>query len=719
MSKNHGQSLRGLLVCAYAVVLVACSGGGDVAEPPQAALVSTTSTSNIQSTLQGNSALAGNTPTNGTSPSGPSDLGTPEPAPSAKKIFAHPGIAFNLDDLAYFKANIDQEPWKTVYSRFLGDPKAKLTYKAHAVEFLEGDAATNVYEADMDALYIQTIIGYISGNSAYSENATAIFDAWCTTHKSGLPFLKVGDHISLTLGSADLLRATYSGWTPAHTKRCQDYVEKVYWGDGNLYIGGSTRGAGTQLRSANQGANQLNTQMSIAVFVDDREKFDMVINAFRTDPSGGIRNSLANGEVGDTGRDQGHAYAQITHWAEAAETAWKQGVDLFAVDDNRLLKVMEYWSQYNLGESPDFIKFGPSYDLYANFGADGRGVSAGADALNIIHKAYAVRKGLAAPYTDRYRAIAVNDKKQIIYYRNSDVSIATPLNLAAWQQPPTTPLVKNDDLISEDVGNVGAIGSTNYSAGVWTLTTSSQDREVGYRFAYKAFKGDGTFVARISSLSGQGQANAGLMIRTQLDARAATPYIWLHLGEGAKGAQVFWRKFIGILNGSLQNFPNATVPYWVKLVRRGNFIYGYSSPDGLNWANTSNERLHELTDTLYVGLAATSGDASSEATAIFDNVGFGTADGSLAEAPKSIVISSGQGLIQLDWALNPKAAFYTIGRATSAGEPYEIIASTVNDSKYIDTSTIPSVLYFYTVSSASYGGLSSNSFEISGASRLP
>lgn len=263
------------------------------------------------------------------------------------------------------------------------------------------------------------------------------------------------------------------------------------------------------------------------------------------------------------------------------------------------------------------------------------------------------------------------------------------------------------------------MGGTSYSGGAWTLTTSSKDREFGYRFAYKAFKGDGTFLTRIVSLSGQGQANAGLMIRAKLDALAETPYIWLHLGEGAKGAQVFWRKFIGILNGNLQNFPNATSPYRVKFIRRGNFIYGYSSPDGLNWSNTSNEQLHELTDTLYVGLAVTSGDTSTEATAIFDNVGFGVADGSLAETPKSIVLSSGQGLIELDWTPNPKAAFYTIHRATSAGGPYEVIASTVTGSKYIDTSVVPSALYFYTVSSASYGGLSSNSFEVSGTARLP
>ena len=68
--------------------------------------------------------------------------------------------------------------------------------------------------------------------------------------------------------------------------------------------------------------------------------------------------------------------------AESCEVAWKQGIDLYSLMNNRLLKGFEYTAKYNLGENdlPTFItnvygdaistidrgKFQPIYEMIYN-----------------------------------------------------------------------------------------------------------------------------------------------------------------------------------------------------------------------------------------------------------------------------------------------------------------------------------------------------------------
>ena len=43
--------------------------------------------------------------------------------------------------------------------------------------------------------------------------------------------------------------------------------------------------------------------------------------------------------------------------AEAAEIAWSQGVNLYSLADNRLLKGFEYTAKYNLGHDVPFVRY--------------------------------------------------------------------------------------------------------------------------------------------------------------------------------------------------------------------------------------------------------------------------------------------------------------------------------------------------------------------------
>ena len=67
-----------------------------------------------------------------------------------------------------------------------------------------------------------------------------------------------------------------------------------------------------------------------------------------------------NGETGqnqESGRDQYHAFMGLGFLTAACEIAWKQGVDLYAAHDNRLVLGLEYTAKYNLGNEVPFEEF--------------------------------------------------------------------------------------------------------------------------------------------------------------------------------------------------------------------------------------------------------------------------------------------------------------------------------------------------------------------------
>jgi len=69
-----------------------------------------------------------------------------------------------------------------------------------------------------------------------------------------------------------------------------------------------------------------------------------------------------------------------------------------------------------------------------------------------------------------------------------------------------------------------------------------------------------------------------------------------------------------------------TTPAWVRLVRSGSVITTYWSTNGTTWTLVGSETI-SMASTVYVGLAATSHNASSATTAVFDNVSVTTPTG--------------------------------------------------------------------------------------------
>src|SRR5262249_78738 len=118
-----------------------------------------------------------------------------------------------------------------------------------------------------------------------------------------------------------------------------------------------------------------------------------------------------------------------------------------------------------------------------------------------------------------------------------------------------------------DIGSVGVSGSGSYANGTFTVQgagTQIWGTPDPFHFGYEALPGDGVFVARGVSITGNSSYGAaGVMIRETLDA-------------GAKNAKTAdWPAYGGIYfdlrtstnGGTVEpGGVSVTLPYWVKVV---------------------------------------------------------------------------------------------------------------------------------------------------------
>jgi autotransporter-associated beta strand protein len=513
--------------------------------------------------------------------------------------FVHPGVPFTKYDLDLLKQNITREPWLTAYNAFKNDYHSQLSYA------MQGPAATvsrapnlnnSQWQQDMIAIHHLSFMWIFTGDSAYARKATNMLDAWAvinTVWGGGESMLDIGDYAQYWATGADILKSTFPGWSQDNTQHVNNYFANV------LY---PTSWVPYQLRDANKGALQLKIALAAAAFLDDPVKFNQAIDVYRMDAGGGMRNSLANGEVGDAGRDD-HWRVQAAALVWSAEVAYKQGVDMYAELDNRVLAIGELYHKFAFeGSTMQFIPFGGYASFWTNWGiAPG---SRTGDMTNQIKAAYSLRKGIPTPYTDMMRNALGGAGGDFLYLKSADTSTATPLSPVFYPADHVQPVTY---LTNTDIGNTGLAGSSSYSNGVWTINAAGNSLSNAMNFTFKKMTGDAGLVAKVASMSLNSSA-CGLMIRQSL--APGSPY---------------WNVQLAATGGVGPHWQPKT-PWWLKIERVENRIIVYHSPDGTNWSSTGlSYSATPRPDSLYYGFYTISNNTSALNTATFSNVAFSQA----------------------------------------------------------------------------------------------
>lgn len=171
-----------------------------------------------------------------------------------------------------------------------------------------------------------------------------------------------------------------------------------------------------------------------------------------------------------------------------------------------------------------------------------------------------------------------------------------------------------------DVGGSVPAGVSSRNNSVFTVSGGGTDiwgTSDQFQYAYQPASGDQTLTARITSLTNTNEwAKAGVMFRNSAAPGAA--YVAVEL-TGANGIQLQYRNADGASAvGGISVWGSAGV--WVRLVKSGSTFTGYTSSDGANWASFGTAQVGFTNSSYLAGLAVTSHNTSTLATATFSNV---------------------------------------------------------------------------------------------------
>ena len=643
--------------------------------------------------------------------------------------FKHPGYAFDREDLEWVKARLGEEPFKSRLEKLVSDNSLDYEMKG-PFDVVGRNPSQNLWEfnSDMDAAFEFARLWYFTDDERYAAKSREILLSWAATHTNGWTgaegFIAIGDEAYHICGAAEILRGTWEGWSDEDTETFKQYLLDQYW-----WMCPSPR----PLHSAVQGALQASAGLAIAVFCDDAEKFGWCLDSFLNDPIGGIGNSTPLGQAGDSGRDQGHLFGQLISWAMAAETYWKQGVDVYSSKDFRLHAIDEYFTRYNLGLPTPFIRFGSEYGVFGEFGGAPESSPKPRDLHNIIHKAYA-RLGIPTPHVDAYRSARAETADTMMFMRDDDASTAVP----ASEQSPLPEALPVASLLKKDINGPGAqapSATISGGDGTWTIVGSGDTRTStivdgnadSYTLFYLPVGTNAEIVARIDSIEEEGaeetKAMAGIMVCEQLisDCRKLT----IRMGRNVTNDRYPGMGTRALLNmrsesascssrreqqHSLDDPDLMPLPCWLKLERRGDRVTAFHSIDGGTWSPMQNVDFDDLAETCYAGIYLANG---TNVTAEFSNVAItqGEAASVLSnESATSLFSASSSGETPLPPALFISAAAecnivrwlsvfgakrYCLERKTTDGEWGEIASTTGN--VFIDEDVASGVDYSYRV----------------------
>jgi RHS repeat-associated protein len=184
---------------------------------------------------------------------------------------------------------------------------------------------------------------------------------------------------------------------------------------------------------------------------------------------------------------------------------------------------------------------------------------------------------------------------------------------------PLPPGVSDQDVTAPVNSAFAVPGSSTYANNVFTVVGAgghiggSSDQ---MHFVYEPLIGDGSIVARLTSLHTSTSPVAGVMIRETLNT-ASTDAFMLYQG----GYILFWDRPSTGANTVYQGANiYLTLPYWMKVVRSGNSFSGYISSDGVNWVQQGSTLTITMAQSVFIGLAVDSGSNTTLTTATFDNV---------------------------------------------------------------------------------------------------
>ena len=347
----------------------------------------------------------------------------------ADRTFTHPGLLSTQVDFDRIidKVGDNANPWMTGWSKLIYNSHAQLNYTPNpVVKLIRGGNSTEEPEPDnyaaafndAAAAFQCAIRWKVTGDDDYADKSIEILNAWASTCTS----LSGNSNIVLGAGiygyqfanAAEIMR-DYQGWSSTDFTIFKQWLVDLFLPISKDFL---VRHNDTCITHywANWDLVSIANIIAIAVLTDSETDYNIAIDyLYNGAGNGSLDNAIyyihpnGLGQMQESGRDQGHTLLCIGMLGEIAQMAWNQGDDLFAYDNNRILKGAEYVAKYNIGmlEVP-FEEYTRYYkdpwsicggtDVHTENGDVGRGTIR--PIWELLYNHYVVKKGLSSPYVE-------------------------------------------------------------------------------------------------------------------------------------------------------------------------------------------------------------------------------------------------------------------------------------------------------------------------------
>ncbi|MGY5073218.1 alginate lyase family protein [Streptomyces griseus] len=296
--------------------------------------------------------------------------------------FRHPGVVVSADGLAAVREKVAEgrEPWKSAFDAMKASRYASLAYTPHPAEDVacppnSGPPACLAEREDAIAAYTHALLWQLTGEPRHAAEAVRIMDAWSAAlkkHSDGNAGLQAAWAGSTWARAADLVHATYPAWQGPAVQRFTWMLRKAYLPDVTAPVPDY---------NGNWELTMTDAAIGIAVFLEDHTVFADALRRYRDrvpayfyltsdgplpkPPPGSTidtpeeiraywfgQSKYVDGLGQETCRNLMHIGYALAATAHIAETAWHQGVDLYAEQAQRLRSALEFHARYQLGAKP-------------------------------------------------------------------------------------------------------------------------------------------------------------------------------------------------------------------------------------------------------------------------------------------------------------------------------------------------------------------------------
>lgn len=339
-------------------------------------------------------------------------------AETEEKEFVHPGLMHTQKSIDAIRQNLADGDAVTTqaYQALCGDGFSSASWGGRPLQDVvrggSGDNRAQMY-IDIERAYQNALLWKLGAGEEHGEAAVRILNGWSHTMKtlSGTAdrFLAAGIYGYQMANAAELVRDRED-----FDKEAMDtLLLNVFYPLNHDFLVGHN-GSVISNYWANWDLCNIASTLAIGIFCDRTDIYEEAVTYYQNGAGNGslfntmpytYEDGLAQWQ--EAGRDQGHTTLGISLCGAINEMAWSQGLDLYGLSDNRLLKAAEYVAKYNntaQGEEADNVPFSSYSHFNSAKGHDetNTGVSASArgqrrPVYTAIYNHYVNRMGLEAP----------------------------------------------------------------------------------------------------------------------------------------------------------------------------------------------------------------------------------------------------------------------------------------------------------------------------------